>query len=98
MAYIMTHLFDRDLARLAHRAPPAALDDLEQRIAAAITAAPSTEPGFARGMALAGAAALMLGVAGGGIMAGRSEAREQPLVVADALDTGLAPSTLLLGR
>ncbi|KTW04819.1 hypothetical protein [Sphingomonas sanguinis] len=94
----MTDPFDRDLARLARSAPPAALDDLEQRIAAAIGAAPSAEPGFAWGMALAGAAALMLGVAGGGIMAGRSEARDRPPVVVAALDTGLAPPTLLLGR
>ncbi|HJO67583.1 MAG TPA: hypothetical protein QF469_19860 [Sphingomonas sanguinis] len=94
----MTDLFDRDLAWLTRSAPPAALDDLEQRIAAAIGTAPSAEPGFARGMALAGAAALMLGVAGGGIMAGRSEVRDQPPLVMAALDTGLAPSTLLLGR
>ncbi len=40
----------------------------------------------------------MLGVAGGGIMAEQSEVRDRPPVVVAALDTGLAPSTLLLGR
>ncbi|MEJ8630565.1 hypothetical protein P0F65_13340 [Sphingomonas sp. I4] len=41
-------------------------------------------------------------MAGGGVMAGRIEARERPPVMVAALDsgleTGLAPSTLLLGR
>lgn len=87
---------DRDLARLAHSLPPDALDALEQRVAQAIAAVPEAETGFPGGMALAGVVALMLGVAGGGVMAGRSEA--QPPAVVAGFDTGLAPSDLLLGR
>ncbi len=94
----MTDPFDRDLARLAHSAPPTTLDGLEHRVAAAIDTAASDAGGLSvRGLALAGGAALMLGIAGGGAVAGRIEARERPVAVA-ALDAGLAPSTLLLGR
>ena len=100
--YIMTDPLDRDLARLAHHATPAALDDVERRIAAAIAAPDRADTGCSGGLALAGGAALLLGVAGGGVMAGRIEARERPPVMVAALDsgleTGLAPSTLLLGR
>jgi len=93
---MMTDPFDRDLARLAHSTPPATLDALERRVAAAIDAGASDTVGLSvRGLALAGGAALMLGIVGGGVVAGGSEAR--PVEVA-ALDTGLAPSTLLLGR
>lgn len=93
---MMTDPFDRDLARLAHSTPPATLDALERRVAAAIDAGGSEAGGLSvRGLALAGGAALMLGIVGGGVVAGGSEAR--PVEVA-ALDTGLAPSTLLLGR
>ncbi|MBN3557463.1 hypothetical protein [Sphingomonas yabuuchiae] len=95
---MMTDPFDRDLARLAHSTPPATLDALERRVAAAIDAGASDTVGLSvRGLALAGGAALMLGIVGGGVVAGRSEARARPVEVA-ALDTGLAPSTLLLGR
>ncbi|WP_294248951.1 hypothetical protein [uncultured Sphingomonas sp.] len=95
---MMTDPFDRDLARLAHSTPPATLDALEQRVATAIDAGASDTGGLSvRGLALAGGAALMLGIVGGGVVAGRSEARAGPVAVA-ALDTELAPSTLLLGR
>lgn len=94
----MTDPFDRALARLAHSTPPATLDQLEWRVATAIDAGASDTGGLSvRGLALAGGAALMLGIVGGGVVAGRSEARERPVAIA-ALDTGLAPSTLLLGR
>lgn len=100
--FIMTNPLDRDLARLAHRTTPAALDDLEQRIAAVIAAPDRADMGLSGGLVLAGGAALLLGVAGGGMMAGRIETRDRPPVVVAALDsgleTGLAPSTLLLGR
>ncbi|WP_322965109.1 hypothetical protein [Sphingomonas fuzhouensis] len=94
----MTDPLDRDLARLAQNIPPASLDDLERRVAMAIDAGASDAGGMsARGLVLAGGAALMLGVIGGGAAAGRIEAREPPVAVV-ALDAGLAPSTLLLGR
>ena len=46
----------------------------------------------------AGTAPLLLGLAGGGVMSARGEARERPERIAMVLDAGLAPSTLLLGR
>lgn len=95
---MMTDPFDRDLARLAHIRPPASLDGLEQRVATAIDVGSSEAGGLSpRGLVLAGGAALMLGIVGGGAVAGRIEARERPVAVV-ALDAGLAPSTLLLGR
>ncbi|CAM3221389.1 hypothetical protein [Sphingomonas zeae] len=95
---MMTDPFDRDLARLAHSTPPPTLDGLERRVATAIDAGVSDTGGLSvHGLALAGGVALMLGIVGGGAVAGRIEARERPVAVA-ALDAGLAPSTLLLGR
>jgi hypothetical protein len=95
---MMTDPFDRDLARLAHSTPPPTLEELERRVAAAIDAGVSDTGGLSvRGLALAGGLALMLGIVGGGAVAGRIEPRERPVAVA-ALDAGLAPSTLLLGR
>lgn len=94
----MTDSFDRDLARLAQSPPPATLDRLEQRVVTAIDAEASAAGGLSlRGLAVAGGAALMLGIVGGGAVAGRSEARERGVAVV-MLDAGLAPSTLLLGR
>lgn len=93
----MTDPFDRDLARLARSAPSHALDDLEHRVASAI-ARPAGEGRPMRGMVVAGVVALGLGVAGGGVVAERIAVRERPPVVIAALDMGLAPSTLLLGR
>lgn len=95
---MMTDPFDLDLARLAHSAPPATLDGLEHRVATAIEADASGAGGLSvRALALAGGAALMLGMVGGGAVVGRIEARERPAMVV-AMDAGLAPSTLLLGR
>jgi hypothetical protein len=95
---MMTDPFDRDLARLAHSIPPSTLDGLEHRVATAIDAGASEAGGLSvRALALAGGAALMLGIVGGGAVAGRIEARGRPVTVV-ALDAGLAPSTLLLGR
>jgi hypothetical protein len=94
----MTDPFDRDLARLASLAPPDSLHGLEDRVASAIGAdVPAGRSSSLRGMAVAGSAALLLGLAGGGVMAGRIEARERQVALV-ALDAGLAPSTLLLGR
>ncbi|MEJ8630566.1 hypothetical protein P0F65_13345 [Sphingomonas sp. I4] len=42
----MTDPLDRDLARLAHHTTPAALDDVERRIAAAIAAPDRADTGF----------------------------------------------------
>ncbi|MDZ7281399.1 hypothetical protein N4G62_05080 [Sphingomonas sanguinis] len=95
---MMTDPLDRDLARLAQNTLPATLDGLEHRVATAIDAGASEAGSLSvRGLALAGGAALMLGIVGGGAVAGRIEARERPVAVV-ALDAGLAPSTLLLGR
>ncbi|MDQ1157605.1 adenine/guanine phosphoribosyltransferase-like PRPP-binding protein [Sphingomonas sp. SORGH_AS 950] len=95
----MTDPIDHDLARLSRGMPPAALADMEQRVAATIAAAPVPVGTLSvRGMALAAAVAMVLGLAGGGVMAGRSEARERPGAAVVALGGGLAPSTLLLGR
>ena len=94
----MTDPLDHDLALLAQPAPPTALDDLEHRVAAAIAASPGTGGVSGRGMAMAGIDALLLGLAGGGVMSARGEARERPERIAMVLDAGLAPSTLLLGR
>ena len=95
----MNDHLDHDLALLARRTPPQALDDVERRVALAILAPPLRRAGpSARGLALTGMAALALGLVGGGVMAGRSEARERPHAMLTALDAGLAPSTLLLGR
>ncbi|WP_294240324.1 hypothetical protein [uncultured Sphingomonas sp.] len=93
----MTDPFDRDLARLARNGLPHALDDLERRVAIAV-AGPAEGGRPMRGMVVAGVVALGLGVAGGGVVAERIAARERPPVVIAALEMGLAPSTLLLGR
>ncbi|WP_343525337.1 hypothetical protein [Sphingomonas sp.] len=95
----MTDHLDHDLGRLAQPRLPRALDDVERRVALAIEDAPSARVGpSARGLVLTGIAALALGLVGGGVMAGRGEVRERPTVMLAALDAGLAPSTLLLGR
>lgn len=95
----MTDAFDHDLARLAHRAPPVMLGDLERQVTAAIDAGMAADGGISsRGMVVTGVAALLLGLAGGGLVAGRSEVRGAPGVMLVALDGAHLPSTLLLGR
>ncbi|WP_230483904.1 hypothetical protein [Sphingomonas sp. Leaf21] len=94
----MTDLFDRDLDRLASMAPPDSLQDMERRIGAVIAEGQAVRDRASfGGMVVAGGGALLLGLAGGGVMAGRMEAEAPPASLV-ALDAGLAPSTLLLGR
>ena len=94
----MTDPLDHDLALLARPAPPAALDDLEHRVALAIAAGGEAGGTSGPGLAMAAVGAMLLGLAGGAVMSARSEARAQPERIAVVLDAGLAPSTLLLGR
>ncbi|MET4898807.1 hypothetical protein RN629_16950 [Sphingomonadaceae bacterium jetA1] len=95
----MSDVFDQDLALLARRTPPGAIDDLERRVAAAIEAgAVDGERVSTRGLVLTGLAALLLGLAGGGMVAGRSAERPPAATMLVALDDARAPSTLLLGR
>jgi len=95
---MMTDPVDRDLARLASLVPPDALNDLECRVASAIESGALAGEGVSfRGIAFAGGVALLLGLTGGGVMAGRIEAKARPVALV-AMDAELAPSTLLLGR
>lgn len=83
---------DRALARLADVPAPTALDDMEARVLARIGARPIARTGLHVGMVAA--AALVIGVAGGGVPATASE----PVSLSPLTDgSPLAPSTLLAG-
>lgn len=96
----MNDRLDRALASLKAEAPDARLDQLEPRVWARIEAARQGRDGSALFLpvrAAAVAAALVFGVALGGV--GASEARaERQEVAVFSLDARLAPSTLLEGR
>lgn len=84
---------DRALARLAEVPAPATMDDMEARVLARIGARPASGTGLHLGMVAA--AALAIGVVGGGVPATASEpASLSPI----AGGSPLAPSTLLAGE
>lgn len=83
---------DRALAKLAGVPAPAALDDMEARVLARISAGASARTGLHVGAVVA--AALTIGVIGGGVPAtAREPASLSPLTGGSPL----APSTLLAG-
>lgn len=96
----MNDRLDGALASLKAETPDARLDQLEPRVWARIEAAGRSRDGaavFLPVRAAAVAAALVFGVALGGV--GASEARaERQEVAVFSVDARLAPSTLLEGR
>ena len=83
---------DRALATLAGVPAPAALDGMEARVLARISAGPAPRTGLHVGAVIV--AALAIGVAGGGVPATATEAASlSPLTGGSPL----APSTLLAG-
>ena len=83
---------DRALARLASVPVPTALDGMEARVFARISAGPAPRTGLHVGAVIV--AALAIGVAGGGVPA---TAREPALLAPLTGGSPLAPSTLLTG-
>ena len=83
---------DRALARMADLPAPTALDDMEARVLARISAGPAPRTGLHVGAVVI--AALAIGMAGGGVPATATEAASlSPLTG----DLPLSPSTLLAG-
>lgn len=84
---------DRALARMADLPAPIALDDMEARVLARISAGPAPRTGLHVGAVIV--AALAIGVVGGGVPASASRAASlSPLTGGSPL----APSTLLVGE